>query len=80
MTEQEHLLESAGSPGAPATDTRMPPQEARQFDFWLGEWDCTWGDGQRGSNHVQAIMGGFVVLENFNGEPAMPFHGISVSV
>jgi hypothetical protein len=53
--------------------------EAQQFDFWLGEWDCTWDDGQRGSNSIQVIMNGFVVLEQFSGEPAMPFHGMSVS-
>jgi hypothetical protein len=62
------------------TATPEPSPEASQFDFWLGEWDCTWGDGERGSNSVQAIMGGFVVLEQFNGEPAMPLHGMSVSV
>jgi hypothetical protein len=50
----------------------------RQFDFWLGEWDCTWQDG-KGSNHVQSILGGFVVQESFNGEPTMPYHGLSVS-
>ncbi len=24
----------------------------RQFDFWLGEWDATWGDGDQGTNSV----------------------------
>ena len=81
MTEQEQLPASAGtpSPDAPSTPgAPTPPQEVSQFDFWLGEWDCTWQDGA-GSNHVQSILGGFVVQENFNGEPTMPYHGLSVS-
>jgi hypothetical protein len=79
VTEHEQPLESAGTPGADAPGTPTPPREVKQFDFWLGEWDCTWGEGQRGSNSVRAILGGFVVQENFNGEPAMPYHGLSVS-
>ncbi len=54
--------------------------EARQFDFWLGEWEVTWGEGQRGSNHVQSILDGCVILENFDGNPAMPFWGMSLSM
>jgi hypothetical protein len=56
------------------------PPEARQFDFWLGEWEVTWGEGKRGSNRVQSVLDGKVILENFDGRPAMPFQGMSVSV
>jgi hypothetical protein len=86
VTEHEQLLESAGTPNVkdttntPAPEPPAPPQEVRQFDFWLGDWECTWGEGQRGSNHIKAILGGLVVQENFNGEPTMPYHGLSVSV
>jgi hypothetical protein len=73
-TEAEAAVyETAGVPAGPAG-------EARQFDFWLGDWDVTWGDGERGRNQVTAILDGRVVLENFDGQPASPLRGMSVSV
>ncbi|MGH2521803.1 MAG: DUF1579 family protein [Anaerolineales bacterium] len=62
------------------TDTSPPHPAAREFDFWLGEWDVTWGEGQCGSNRIEAILNSRVILENFNGQPAIPFRGMSVSV
>ena len=53
--------------------------ETRQFDFWLGDWDVTWGENERGSNHVEAIMDGHVILENFDGSPSLPLRGMSLS-
>jgi hypothetical protein len=56
---------------------------ARQFDFWLGEWDCTWhADGleHMGTNSVYADLGGVVVVENFDGRPSLDFQGLSYSV
>jgi hypothetical protein len=56
---------------------------ARQFDFWLGEWDCTWhADGLEhlGTNSVYADLGGMVVVENFDGRPSLDFQGLSYSV
>ncbi|MDZ7757699.1 DUF1579 family protein [Rhodohalobacter sp.] len=39
------------------------------FDFWLGEWELTWqnGDGTTatGKNTVRRILGGHVIEENF---------------
>jgi hypothetical protein len=29
-----------------------------QFDFWLGEWEATWGEDSKGTNHVQRILDG----------------------
>jgi hypothetical protein len=52
----------------------------RQLDFWLGEWDVTWDEGGRGSNRVERILDGKVILENFDGGPSLPFRGMSVSV
>jgi hypothetical protein len=52
----------------------------RQFDFWCGTWDLTWADGGRGTNRVEAIFDGKVILENFAAEPAGSFDGMSVSV
>ena len=51
---------------------------ARQFDFWLGEWDCTWqADGleHSGTNSVYADLGGMVLVENFDGRPSLDFQG-----
>jgi hypothetical protein len=56
----------------------LPPEE--QFDFWLGQWDVSWGEDQHGSNHVTRILGSRVIQENFNGAPAIDFQGMSVSV
>ena len=55
---------------------------ARQFDFWLGEWDCTWqADGleHSGTNSVYADLGGMVLVENFDGRPSLDFQGLSLS-
>jgi hypothetical protein len=56
---------------------------ARQFDFWLGEWDCSWDDGERrhvATNSVYLDLGGKVVVENFDGRPSLDFQGLSFSV
>jgi hypothetical protein len=53
--------------------------ERRQFDFWLGEWDCSWEDGT-GSNVVTSELDGTVILERFDGRPGTPLRGISVSM
>lgn len=52
--------------------------ERRQFDFWLGEWDCSWAGGH-GSNTVTAELDGTVILERFDGRPGSQLQGISVS-
>jgi hypothetical protein len=52
--------------------------EARQFDFWLGEWDLTWGEGERGTNHISLILDGMVIQEEFDG-PSISLKGLSVS-
>ena len=56
---------------------------ARQFDFWLGEWDCAWHDGERrhvATNSVYLDLGGCVVVENFDGRPSLDLQGLSFSV
>lgn len=55
----------------------MSTNPENQFDFWLGEWDCTWGEDGKGTNHVHYIMGGKVIQENFS---APDLKGMSVSV
>jgi hypothetical protein len=53
--------------------------EASQFDFWLGDWDLTWSDSLHGTNHVEKIMDGCTVQENFN-DPGIGYSGKSWSV
>jgi hypothetical protein len=53
--------------------------EARQFDFWIGEWVLEWGDGNRGRNVIRKALDGCVIEENFDGTPAIPLRGMSVS-
>ncbi len=51
-----------------------------QFDFWIGEWNLSWGDTAKGYNRVEKILGGKVVQENFSGLDSAPLRGTSVSV
>jgi hypothetical protein len=51
---------------------------SRDFDFWVGSWDCSWSGGE-GRNVVEWICGGRVLHEAFDAER----HGLvgtSVSV
>lgn len=54
----------------------MDDQPKTQFDFWLGEWDVTWGEDGKGTNHIERILNGKIIQENFH---APDFQGISVS-
>jgi hypothetical protein len=68
---------------ATATPVTLELDAARQFDFWLGDWDCTWQrDGLEhvGTNSVYADLGGAVIVENFDGRPSLDFQGLSFSV
>jgi hypothetical protein len=47
-----------------------------QFDFWLGEWNVTWGEDGNGTNHIERILDGKIIQENFT---APDLHGMSVS-
>ncbi|HEY4347803.1 MAG TPA: hypothetical protein VGM80_09450 [Gaiellaceae bacterium] len=63
-----------------AAETEKRDQfERRQFDFWIGEWDCRW-DGGEGSNTIVAELDGMVILERFDGRPGTPLLGLSLSV
>jgi len=55
----------------------MSANPENQFDFWLGEWDVTWGEDGKGTNRIEQILGGKIIQENFT---APDLHGISVSV
>jgi hypothetical protein len=43
----------------------MTTNPENQFDFWLGEWDVTWGEDGKGENHILRIMDDKIIQENF---------------
>lgn len=54
----------------------MENQPENQFDFWLGEWEVTWGEDGKGTNHIERSLGGKIIQENFH---APDLQGLSVS-
>lgn len=50
-----------------------------QFDFWIGEWDLTWGEDGKGINIITKPLDSLVIMENFDGTLSSPLQGISVS-
>ncbi|MBL8515371.1 MAG: hypothetical protein JNM76_00265 [Betaproteobacteria bacterium] len=74
---------------AEAQTASPPPKpctapEARQFDFWLGDWTARFagGDGKTvtGRNTVGTLYDGCVIVEQFDGAPGSPLKGMSHSV
>lgn len=57
------LPDHAAAQGFPVSD-RLP-EEARQFDFWVGTWDVFVGGRQVGVNVIESMLGGCVLLENW---------------
>jgi hypothetical protein len=82
------LALSFGTVPAMAQDETPPPpcstEEYRQLDFWVGEWDAMWIDGdgveQHGQNSISLDLDNCVVLENFNGNPGNALIGRSMSI
>jgi len=58
--------------------SKLPPE--KQLDFWLGEWNVSWGENQHGTNRVEQVLDGRVIQESFDGSPAIDFRGKSWSV
>jgi len=54
----------------------MDNQPENQFDFWLGEWNVTWGEDGKGTNLVERILDDKVIQENFS---APDLRGMSIS-
>ncbi len=72
---------SSYQPGS--VETPCNQQESRQFDFWIGEWDLTWGEDAEvgaGTNVITAELDSCVIEENFTALEDEPFVGKSVSV
>ena len=65
-----------GPASAPASAETSVPKctypEARQFDFWIGDWDVHSADGAfAGTNRIESILGGCVLQENWKGAGGM---------
>jgi hypothetical protein len=68
-------------------DSPCARPEFRQFDFWLGDWDCTGVDTDSTGaetftlmhNRVTVILDSCVIKEEFDGRPASPLRGQSFS-
>ena len=52
---------------AQAPDGSCSSEKAREFDFWVGEWDVYSGDKKAGTNRIQPILGGCVLQETWSG-------------
>ena len=57
-------LQQAPAPKLPACDSR--PQ-ARQFDFWVGEWEVFAKEKPAGASRIEKILNGCVIQENWTG-------------
>jgi hypothetical protein len=69
--------------GAVVEPVTIELDAARQFDFWVGEWDCSWTDEDgvhAGTNSVYLDLGDAVVVESFDGRPSLEYQGLSFSV
>ena len=67
---QPHLVATCDSP------------EARQFDFWLGEWTASYeleGKKATSRNRISKILNGCAILEEFTGAPGIVLEGRSLS-
>ena len=65
---------------------QVPEEPERYFDFWVGEWEASWseGDGKvgKGTNRIEKILDGKVLKESFEiteGQ-SVGFKGTSISV
>ncbi|HKK46856.1 MAG TPA: hypothetical protein VJ964_15120 [Balneolaceae bacterium] len=71
--------------GLAQTDvSRLKPEQ--YFDFWVGTWDLNWktsdGNTETGTNHVEKILDGTVIQENFEATSGRMkgYKGKSVSI
>ena len=59
---------TAAAQNSQPTGPRFPCEsraQARQFDFWIGEWNVTANGKPAGTNSVQRILGQCVIFENW---------------
>jgi hypothetical protein len=56
----------AGRAAEPGT-SKCAAAPMHQFDFWIGTWKVTDRGKVAGRNHIEAILGGCALLENWSG-------------
>lgn len=70
--------DAQSSSNAAARAAPCSAAEHRQFDFWVGEWDVTAGNGSHaGTNRIRVIHGGCALQEEWSG--AAGFTGTSIN-
>lgn len=52
----------AGQPPKPGCSDPV----AHQFDFWIGHWEVTANGKPAGTSHIEQILGGCALLENWS--------------
>lgn len=56
-------------------------EQARQFDFWIGEWDVKSATGQQaGKSSIQLMLGECVIYENWTSAPPQNYSGKSFNL
>lgn len=50
------------------------------LDFWLGQWNLTWGSDGTATNTIARGLDGNVIIEQFDARPGDKLVGMSVSV
>ena len=77
----------AQEPALPFPVSSSLPAEARQFDFWVGEWDVnlrvrqpdgSWADQHRATAHIYPILNGKAVLELWSEDRVQGIKGFSL--
>jgi len=75
--------------GLPAQLRAIPPEEERQFDFWVGEWsvqnralgkDGGWSDAGKSTARIRPILGGRAILEEWDGKSGKHQNTFGISV
>jgi hypothetical protein len=63
------LLSSASARAGAEEKPKVPCSDpvAHQFDFWIGRWDVTEQGKPAGTNHIERILDGCALLENWVG-------------
>jgi hypothetical protein len=69
----------AEQPEGETTARLCSAPDVYQFDVWGGHWNLTWGDSATGTNTITKEYDDCVIIERFDGTPATPFKGMSVS-
>lgn len=69
----QKIVETVGRTSRPC----MFSEKAREFDFWVGEWDVQSNGTTVGTNVIQRIEEGCGILENWKGQGGLSGKGIN---